>query len=293
LLGCAGPRKIRFLATEAVKEGVLMPRPSRIAIPAMLLLLGAPAVASAQEGQQLSMAEMFLWSDSMLGLFVIWLLIILSVISLGMTFMFALKYRRPTLVPDDTHESLQQMLQGQQFREAIDFASSDNSYLGKLVHAALNEASNGYQAMAKAIEDTGDTETGRIVRPLEFLNVLGQVSPMMGLFGTVYGMIVAFQQLVAAGGNPDPAQLAAGIATALVTTFWGLVVAIPALAAHALIRNRIDALTTEGVELAVELIRPFRPTPRRGGGGGGGSGGSSGGGKGGGSSGPASPKVQQ
>lgn len=278
-----------------------MPRRSRILMPAALLMLGAPAVASAQEGeQQLSMAEMFLWSDSMLGLFVIWLLIIMSVASLGMTFMFALKYRRPTLVPEDTHESLQQMLQGQQFREAIELARSDTSYLGKLVHAALNEASNGYQSMAKAIEDTGDTELGRIVRPLEFLQVLGNVSPMMGLFGTVYGMIVAFQQLVAAGGNPDPAQLAAGIATALVTTFWGLVVAIPALAAHALIRNRIDALTTEGMELAVQLIRPFRPTPRRGGGGSGGSGGSGssssggGGGKsGGGSRGPASPKVQQ
>jgi len=85
----------------------------------------------------------------------------------------------------------------------------------------------------------------------------------MGLFGTVYGMILAFQQLVASGGSPDPAKLAAGISTALVTTFWGLIVAIPALAAYALIRNKIDALTSEGLVIAEELISPFKPGAKR------------------------------
>jgi biopolymer transport protein ExbB len=97
---------------------------------------------------------------------------------------------------------------------------------------------------------------------VEYLNVVGNISPMIGLFGTVYGMIVAFQRLVAAGGNPDPAELAGGISTALVTTFWGLVVAIPALAAYALIRNRIDAMTSEALVVAEELIGPFKPTGR-------------------------------
>ncbi len=97
------------------------------------------------------------------------------------------------------------------------------------------------------------------LRRIEYLNVLGQVSPMIGLFGTVYGMILAFQAIVAAGGNADPVLLAGGISTALTTTFWGLVVAIPALTGYGIIRNKIDELTTEATMAAEELVNQFRP----------------------------------
>jgi biopolymer transport protein ExbB len=85
---------------------------------------------------------------------------------------------------------------------------------------------------------------------------------MIGLFGTVYGMILAFQSIVVAGGNADPVLLAGGISTALTTTFWGLVVAIPALAGYGIIRNKIDELTTEATLTAQELVNQFRPKPR-------------------------------
>jgi biopolymer transport protein ExbB len=94
---------------------------------------------------------------------------------------------------------------------------------------------------------------------MEFLNVLGAVGPMIGLFGTVYGMIAAFYTIVDKGGQPNPADLAAGIATALVTTFWGLIVGIPAVAAVTLIRARIDANTVEGIMQAENLIGQFAP----------------------------------
>ena len=76
------------------------------------------------------------------------------------------------------------------------------------------------------------------------------------------GMIVAFQSIAQSGGNADPVLLAGGIGTALVTTFWGLLVAIPALAAYATIRNRIDSLATEASLEAQSLIEGFRPKPR-------------------------------
>jgi len=158
---------------------------------------------------------------------------------------------------------LDTLLAEKKYRDAIEFAKNDGSYLGKLASAALNEAANGYGAMERAIEEAGDAETTRLLRPLEYLNVLGNIAPMLGLFGTVYGMIVAFQQLVAAGGSADPQNLAAGISTALVTTFWGLVVAMPALAAYSLIRNKVDALTAEGLIMAEELISPFKPGSKK------------------------------
>lgn len=220
----------------------------------------------AQEGQEAAEATpttgfmMFFWNkDDLLGTIIIWVLFLMSLMCIGYTLHLVLKYRRKNLLPTFTLDKVRQFLDEKEYRSAIDLADMDPSFMGRLLSSALNEASNGFSAMERAVEETADAETTRILRPIEYLNVVGNIAPMMGLFGTVYGMIVAFSRLVAAGGKADPARLAGGISTALVTTFWGLVVAIPALAAYALIRNKIDALTAEGLILAEELIHPFKP----------------------------------
>ena len=233
------------------------------------LIVGLPLVVVspvlAQDGQTVSSSwfRMFLWNDDFIGLIIIWLLLLMSAVSLGFTIKLLIDNRRTTLVPEDTQEHLQEMLTEKRYRDAIEFAGSDPSYLGKVVSSGLSEASNGYHSMELAIEESADAETTRLLRPIEYLNVLGNIAPMMGLFGTVYGMIVAFQKLVESGGKPDPGKLAGGISTALVTTFWGLVVAMPAMAAYALIRNRVDALTAEGLVLSKELIKPFKPGAKK------------------------------
>jgi len=233
---------------------------SKLTAPLLLLLFASPALAQGDGASTVSFFQQFLWSNDILGLVVIWVLIAMSFVVLGFAIKLFLQYRRSSVIPEDTQIEVEQLLAEKKYREAIEFVKEDESYLGKLVSSALSEASNGYGAMERAVEETGDAEVSRILRPVEYLNVIGNIAPMLGLFGTVYGMIVAFQQLVAAGGGgADPADLAAGISTALVTTFWGLIVAMPALAAYAIIRNRIDALTAEGLLAAEELIRPFRP----------------------------------
>jgi len=123
----------------------------------------------------------------------------------------------------------------------------------------MQQSPHGYAAVIRGLEQTADEQTTVRFRRIEFLNVLGQVSPMIGLFGTVYGMILAFQAIVVSGGNADPVMLAGGIGTALTTTFWGLVVAIPALAGYAIVRNRIDEMTTEATLVAESLLGQFRP----------------------------------
>lgn len=214
----------------------------------------------AQEGEeQTSVAQMFLLPGDFLGLLITWLLVFLSALSIGYTLSLMLKYRRTVLLPETTKKKVTDLLLGRRFHEAVDFASKDGSYLGRIISAALGEAGHGYGAMERAIEEAGDSETTRVLRPIEYLNVLGNIAPMIGLFGTVYGMIVAFDKLQSSGGKPDPAELAGGISTAMITTFWGLVVAIPALASYALMRNKIDALTSEGMLIAEQIIAPFKP----------------------------------
>lgn len=134
------------------------------------------------------------------------------------------------------------------------------SYFGRVLSAALHESSHGFGSMLRALEQAADEYTTRRLRQIEILNVIGNVAPMIGLFGTVYGMILAFQSIVAAGGRPSPVDLAAGIGTALVTTFWGLIIAIPSVAVYALIRNNVDALTSEAMLEAQDLVNRFRPS---------------------------------
>ena len=209
---------------------------------------------------------MFFVIEDLLGQIIVILLLLMSAFSVAYVIKLFVDNRRAVLIPQALYDELQQLLSDQKYRDAVELTSEDPTFLGKLVSGAMNEASSGYGAMERAIEEVSDAETSRRLRPIEYLNVIGNIAPMMGLFGTVYGMIVAFQKLVDAAGRPEPQELAGGISTALVTTFWGLIVAIPALAGYALVRNKVDALTTEGVLLAEELIRPFRPA-RRGSGG--------------------------
>lgn len=221
------------------------------------LLAASPAMGQAR--QEVSFAQMFLWSESVVGLIIILLLQVMSLVTVALIIRYAMQFRRQKLLPQRVYLRLQTLLTGQQYREAVAFCERDDSFLGALASAAIQEAPSGYPAMQRAIEEAADVQSSHLLRPIEYLNVIGNLSPMLGLFGTIYGMIVAFQELVASGGRPDPGQLAAGISTALVTTFWGLVVAMPALAGYALLRNRLDELGAESLVLAERLIHPFRP----------------------------------
>ncbi|MCC7147262.1 MAG: MotA/TolQ/ExbB proton channel family protein [Phycisphaeraceae bacterium] len=207
----------------------------------------------------MSFARMFLWRDTLIGLLVIQLLLLMSLTTVALIIHNLLRYRRSAVLPPTFYARMERLLAQKNYREAVATANAEPSLLGQLTKSALNESPRGFAAMEYAVEQAAEGLAGQMVRTLEYLNVMGNLGPMLGLFGTVYGMIVAFQELVAAGGRPDPGQLASGISTSLVTTFWGLVVAIPALAAHAMIRSKVESLAAEGAELAGRLIQPLRP----------------------------------
>jgi biopolymer transport protein ExbB len=198
----------------------------------------------------------------LLGSVIIWFLLLLSVLSIGLIGNLALANQRKAILPQPTVDEVKRLLTAGEYRRVLELTERDPSFFGQVLRSALSEASHGYAAVIRSLEQTSDELATQRLRRIEYLNVLGQVSPMIGLFGTVYGMILAFQSIVVAGGNADPVLLAGGISTALTTTFWGLVVAIPALAGYGIIRNKIDELTTEATLTAQELVNQFRPKPR-------------------------------
>ncbi len=221
-----------------------------------------PAAQSDGGGAAISLFQQFFLPGDLIGIAITWLLLILSVVVIALVIHFLLQNRTTVVMPETAVAEVEALLDERRFKEAIDQTSEDDSVFGQIIHASLSEASAGYAAMERAIDETGDLVLTRRFRPLEYLNVIGAIGPMLGLFGTVYGMIVAFDQIRKIG-NVQPDDLAGGIGTALVTTFWGLVVGIPAVAGYALIRNRIDALVTESMIESQDLISRFRPGAAR------------------------------
>lgn len=231
--------------------------------------LAITSTAAAQEtGQASSFAEAFFISHSVdadggrriewLGSLVIWLLLVTSVVSLGLIGQLAASNRPQRIMPGKLRKQAATSLQQGRYRETLTMLSDDSSDFARVLHGGLSKASGGFTAMQRGLERSAGEVVARRNRPVEILNVIGQVSPMLGLFGTVYGMILAFQSIVTSGGNADPVLLAGGIGTALVTTFWGLVVAIPALSGYAAIRGRLDASQAEAINEAANIMDTFR-----------------------------------
>lgn len=191
-----------------------------------------------------------------------WLLWGVSVILVALIIHYFLTIRRLTILPGMTLDQIREMFGAKQYREAIDLTAEQADFLSYTIHAALSEAPHGYAAMERAMEEAAEERTTKFLRSIEWLNLIGNIGPMLGLLGTVWGMIGAFFTIVQLG-SPDPKALAGDIGVALVTTVLGLCVSIPALSVYAIMRNRIDALTSEAILTAQELISTFRPSARR------------------------------
>jgi len=220
------------------------------------VLLGGAERALAGEDASRTMFEQFVWPG---GGYIGALLIMLNVVTWALIIEHCISIRRAILCPKAVRDEIAGLFAERKYREVIEFTGAEGSFLSAAVHTALAEASHGFAAMERALEEAVEERTTGLLRKIERLNIIGNVAPMLGLMGTVLGMILAFNEIVKSGGVPDAAALADSIGIALVTTFWGLVVAVPALAAYSVIRNRIDGLAAETTVAAQELVGAFRP----------------------------------
>ncbi len=222
---------------------------------ATVLFLAQPVWAATYFGR-------FFYNDKeALGTVVIWFLVLVSTAQVALIVQAFLKTRRSVYIPQESTGELEALLAEKKYREAIELAQGDTSPFGEMMNAALAQAPRGFVAMEQAMEETAENIGGQSIRALVWLEIAGAAGPMCGLFGTVYGMISAFNQLASAGGAVKPGELAGGIGTALVCTFWGLVVGIPGVTFAALFRVKIEGLTAAAIFEASKLIGQFRPSP--------------------------------
>lgn len=166
--------------------------------------------------------------------------------------------RKSTFMPPGLAEEIHQLLGAGKFQEAQAVCQKHPGFLSRVLNAGLEEVPTGsYAAVEKAMEDAAVEQSARCSRRIEYLSVISTLAPMLGLMGTVWGMIVAFMEFELKA-NPQISELAPGIYKALVTTLQGLGVAIPAIGALAVFRSRIEDLTSESTLLAAHVFSDFR-----------------------------------
>ncbi len=201
------------------------------------------------------------WFDHFVvaGGWITYILLGISVVAIALIVEHAVTIRRSTVVAPQVAREIRELIDRREYVAAVRRSADDPSMLGYVINAGLMEAANGYGAMERAVEESIEERSSRLFRKIEFLSVIGNVSPMIGLFGTVYGMIRLFSSIREAGAIPEPGRIAGDLSIALVTTFWGLVIAIVSLSGLGWFRNRVDVLTAECALSADRLLRVFRP----------------------------------
>ncbi len=182
----------------------------------------------------------------------IYFLLVASVLSLGLIVERVIFLRRNNIAPpellDETVKSLKQGGVNPQTLQKL----SEGSLLGQVFAAGLKNIKSSPEIMKEAIEEAGRATSHDMERFLTTLGTIASISPLLGLFGTVVGMIEIFGAQNAGGSNP--AELAHGISVALYNTAFGLIVAVPSMIFYRHFRAHVDSLTFEMEQQAIKLV---------------------------------------
>ena len=190
---------------------------------------------------------------------IVWFVLLpMSLITAALAAEYSLTIRRKRLLPAGTGSRIVKIIQQFGIGQSGTRIAEQNDLVSVAVIRAVAHGRGDWFRMRSALAESLQDQASKLLRKIEWLNLIGNVSPMVGLFGTVVGMIQLFNAIVTAGGQPQPVQLAGGISVALVTTFWGLIIAIPALAMHGVFRNRIEALVSDAVTEAEDIMPQIR-----------------------------------
>ena len=165
------------------------------------------------------------------------------------------------VLPAELTEKVWKWVEQRQIQDKHIAALQQNSPLGKILAAGLANRNRERTVIREAIEDTGRHVVHELDRFIGMLGTIASLSPLMGLLGTVLGMIRTFNAITTSGiGNP--ASLAGGIAEALITTAAGLTVAIPALLAYKYLRGRVQTLVVQMEKEAMKLVEAIEAQAR-------------------------------
>jgi len=222
------------------------------AVPSLtaLSLLATPLFA-----QEETSTFAVLGKAGIIGLFIM----LLSIVALAVIIENFVSLNRDKLAPPELIDEIQALFDEGQYQEAMELCENEPSFFTNVTGAGVAKIGHSFQVIEQSISEMGDEESIRLHQKIGWLSLIANIAPMMGLLGTVSGMVKAFNEIASSGGQANPADLAKGISEALLTTLLGLIVAIPTTAAFAFLRNRLVKTVIEVGAIVEDLFERFRP----------------------------------
>jgi biopolymer transport protein ExbB len=193
-----------------------------------------------------------------LAAFVGLVLLGVSIYFVALVIRLLIEYRVPEAAPPPLIEKLETLIKERKFQEVYDACREDNSFLARLVRTGIANLPTGRVEAKEAMNTLAEEIVVTMESRISYLATIGTLGPMIGLVGTVWGMIRSFQEIaLAAGSQPRADQVAGGISTALFITLEGISLSVPAIFFYAFFRNRIALIAMEVTRIADRTITAF------------------------------------
>lgn len=234
---------------------------SALPVLALMLLCAASGFAADAEAgghKALSLLDLIIAGGVVMAALII---LSLTCFSLALNWTFTIK--RDTLIPpgmaDDIHAALEQGVNDESLENARNVVANDNSMLGNILAAAFDKKDFGYTAMKESAEAIGISEHNKYTSKVAWLSMFASSATLLGLLGTVSGIIGSFLKMASNPGGVDPNKLAENIGEALTCTAAGLLIAIIGLYFFFFLRARVNQAAIDAAVIAQEVLDYFRP----------------------------------
>lgn len=218
-------------------------------------VLAVPVMAQTKSEEPDTLLKLIFSAGGAIG----YVIISLSVVGVALIVEHFINVSRDKLAPPDVIETIVSHLDNNDVQGAYEYCEQNPNYLTNVMAAALPKVAHGFESMEQAALDVGEEEAVKLHAKVSWLSLIGNISPLLGLLGTVSGMLQAFG-VIERTVNPNPSDLAKGIKEALVTTMLGLVVAVPVMVGFFFFRNRVVKIVLEISAITEDLLDRFRPT---------------------------------
>lgn len=189
------------------------------------------------------------------GSFTMWAILLILFFTLGLIIERAwYLYLKCGMNNSSFMAGIARYLKAGDYEKAIKYAASVDTPLAKGVSAILTNRGKGSKAVQKAVDEVFLTEVPKVGRNIPFLPTLANLATLLGLLGTIYGLMIAFDAIANVPAAQRGQALATGISVAMSTTLWGLLVAVPTLFVHGFLAGRADKIVEEMDEKTSKLI---------------------------------------
>jgi biopolymer transport protein ExbB len=216
------------------------------------------AVLQEHGGKKKSLLELF-EATGWVG----YLMVACSVVGTTLVIEHLVTIRREKLAPASVAGELEALINEEEYDQAVELCDEEGSYISNLVGSALRMRHAGYQEMIVGLEAAATEETFKLNTKISYLSLIGNVAPLLGLLGTVTGMISSFQ-VIETLKAPTPGDLAKGVYESLVNTTMGLFLAIVFLTAYFLFKNKVSRMCLSINLQAVDLLRHLAVEEKKG-----------------------------